>query len=131
MYLLQELLGLGLADAGFAGEALGAHAVDHAEVDRLAQAPLFRGHLVFVEQQPGREGVHVVAVGVGLHQHLLAAEVGEDAQLDLGVVGADQLPALLGQERLADAPAELGADGDVLQVGVDCSTAARWPSPPG
>lgn len=30
---LQELLGFGLADAGFEGEALGAHAVDHPEAE--------------------------------------------------------------------------------------------------
>ena len=60
--------------------------------------------------------MHVITGAVGLHQHRLAREVGQDAQLDLGVVGADQRPALLGQEGLADPAAERGSDRNVLQV---------------
>ena len=44
--------------------------------------------------------------------------MGEDAQLDLAVVGAKQLPTLLGQEGLADLTAVGRADGDVLEVGI-------------
>ena len=69
--------------------------------------------------------MHVVTAVVGLHQHRLAGEVGEDAQLDLGVVGAEQQPALLGQEGLADAAGELRAHRDVLQVGVAAAQPAR------
>ena len=60
----------------------------------------------------------IIPLVEGLDQHLFTREVGEDAQLDLGIVGADQLPAFLGQEGLADAPTELGADRNVLEVGV-------------
>ena len=62
--------------------------------------------------------MHIVAVVVGLHQHLFTGEVGEDAQFDLGVVGTEQQPALLGQEGFADPAGELCADRDVLQVGI-------------
>ena len=52
--------------------------------------------------------------------------VGEDPQLDLRVVGGQQLPArLAGDERRADFAAFLGADGDVLQVRVAGAEPAR------
>jgi hypothetical protein len=44
--------------------------------------------------------------------------VGQDAQLDLRVVGADELVTGLGDEARADLAAELGADRDVLKVRV-------------
>ena len=68
----QELLGFPLADAGLPGEALGAHAVDHTEVDRLAQASLVAVHLVFVEQQPCCQRMYIVSCSVGLLQHFLS-----------------------------------------------------------
>ena len=65
----------------------------------------------------------------GAHVHVLAArkastssgspdEVGEDAKLDLRVVGADDDVTRRRDEGRADRPAELGADGDVLEVRV-------------
>ena len=48
----------------------------------------------------------------------MSAMCGQDAQLDLRVVGRDQEVAVLGHEGLADLAALLGADRDVLQVGV-------------
>ena len=52
-------------------------------------------------------------------------DVREHAQLDLAVVGRDQLRALLGDEGGADLAAFLGADRDVLQVGLGRGEAAR------
>ena len=43
-------------------------------------------------------------------------DVRQDAQLDLAVVGGDELLAGRGDERRADLAPFLGADGDVLQV---------------
>ena len=45
----QELLGLGLGEPRLPRQPLGAHAVDHAEVDRLAQPPLLAAHLLLVQ----------------------------------------------------------------------------------
>ena len=70
------------------------------------------------EDLAGGHGVDVEAVAEGLLQRLDVGDMGEQAQLDLGVVGAQQHMALLGDEGLADAPALLGPDRDVLQVGV-------------
>ena len=65
--------------------------------------------------QPGVEGVQ---------QRVVAAQVGHDAQLDLGVVGAGNHAACGGHKGLAHAAAFGGADGDVLQVGVVAGQAA-------
>ena len=54
----------------------------------------------------------------------VAGEVGEQAQLDLRVVGDQEGPAGCGDEGGADLAAELGADGDVLEVGVGGGEAA-------
>ncbi len=54
----------------------------------------------------------------GLLQLRDVAYVGQEPQLDLRVVGADQHMARLGDEGLADLAAFLGADRDVLQVGI-------------
>ena len=54
----------------------------------------------------------------GLSERVDAGDVGEDAQLDLRIVGGEQHVAGRGDEGAADAPAFLGADRDVLQVGV-------------
>ena len=43
----------------------------------------------------------------------------------MGVVGAEQCPALLGKERLADAAAVFRANGNVLQIGVAAAQTAR------
>ena len=47
-----------------------------------------------------------------------AGDVGEDAKLDLRIVGGQQHVTRSGDEGAADAAALLGADRDVLQVGV-------------
>ena len=55
---------------------------------------------------------------------VVAREVRQHAQLDLRVVGRDQHVAGLGDERAADLAPELGADRDVLQVGIAAAQAA-------
>ena len=49
---------------------------------------------------------------------LVAGDMGEDAQLDLAVVGIHQHAAGPRHKVSAELAAQLGADGDVLQVGV-------------
>ena len=60
----------------------------------------------------------VQALGEGGLQLGDVAHVGQQPQLDLAVVGADQDISRLGHEGLADLAALLGPNGDVLQVGV-------------
>ena len=61
----------------------------------------------------------VLAGAVGVQQQRVLGEVREQAQLNLRVVGGHQQVAGRGDERGADLAADRGADGDVLQVGVD------------
>ena len=99
------------------GQPVGGEPVDDPVVDhlglraragvRLAAEDLLRGG-----------GVHVLAAAEDLLEHLLARDVGQQPQLDLRVVGGDQPVALLGHEAGADLAAALGADRDVLEVGV-------------
>ena len=76
------------------------------------------------------DGVDVEAVREGALQLRDVADVGQQPQLDLAVVGADQHVARLGDEGLADLAALLGAHRDVLQVGIVGREPARWWSRP-
>ena len=61
--------------------------------------------------------MHVGPRREGLDQAGVAREVGDDPQLDLVVVGHQELPALGGHERPAEPPPRLGAHRDVVEVG--------------
>jgi hypothetical protein len=68
--------------------------------------------------------VDVLAGAVGVQQQRVLREVREQAQLNLRVVRRHQQVARRGDERGANLAAERGADGDVLQVGVDAGEPA-------
>ena len=53
----------------------------------------------------------------GLDQPRVLGQVGEEAQLDLRVVGHQQLAALGGDEGPPELPAPRRPQGDVLEVG--------------
>ena len=95
-------------------------AVHDAEVHRLGAAAQLRGHLVNsdTEHARGGLGMEVLALVEGTHQMLVAREVRQQPQLDLRVVDGHKDRALLHRERLFDRMAQLGASGDVLQVGI-------------
>ena len=121
-------------DAGPRRQAEVAHPVGEAEVHHLRHRPIVRRDVRrLLVQHPRRRGaVDVLAGGEGLLEVLVARDVGEDPQLDLGVVGGEQGQVRrAGDERAPDAPAELGPDRDVLEVRVDRATAARSTPPPG
>ena len=62
--------------------------------------------------------MNVEIVGKGFFQLRNIGDMGQQPQLDLAVIGADQLVALGGDEGLADAAAFLGAHRNVLQIGI-------------
>ena len=95
--------------------------VDDAEIDRLGD-PAHRfvdGRLVDVEDPRCHGLVNVEVVREGPAQGRIVGIMREDPQLDLRIIGRQELPAGLARdERLADLAAVLGAHRDILQVGV-------------
>ena len=109
-----------LRDVKAVGHAVGGEPVDDPVVDHLrlrahAGVDLVGGH---VEHAHGGRGVHVLAAAEDLLEHILAGDLGQQPQLDLRVVGADQQVAGLGDEAGADLAPERRPDRDVLQVRV-------------
>ena len=67
----------------------------------------------------------VETFGEGLLQLRNVCNMGEHAQLDLRIVGRDQLHAVVGDEGGADFATFLGADRDVLQIRIGRGEASR------
>ena len=108
------------------GQAEGRDAVHDAEVGRLGHAALFPRDFGNgdAEDFGGRGGMHVLSVAEGLRQVGVAAQMGHDSQLYLGVIGRyDNSVRGARHEGLADFLAAFRADGDVLQVGVGAGQA--------
>ena len=61
----------------------------------------------------------------GVLQRVDVGDMGEEAELDLAIVRADQDIAVLRDEGFADLAAFLGADRDILQVRVGRGEPAR------
>ena len=100
-------------------EAVGLHAVREPVVDDLGEPALevVDLRLVDAEHLRGGDRVDVGASGERVDQTGVLREMGEDAQLDLGVVGGHEAAALVGDERLAHLTPLGGTDGNVLEVG--------------
>ena len=63
-----------------------------------------------------RDGVDILGSLICLDQTLIAGHVGEDAQLDLGVVGIQEQESVPRHKDLPDLPSKLHADRNVLEV---------------
>ena len=122
---LDEALRLLLGDAQVGREGKGPLAVQQAEVHSLGLAAVIRRDLIHGQAHDlgGRAAVDVLARLEGGQQHRVLGQGRGHPQLDLAVVRIQQHPAGLGHEGAADGPALLGADGDVLQVGIAGSQA--------
>ena len=70
------------------------------------------------EHLAGGDRVDVLAIEEGLAQGFHLRDVGGQAQLDLAVIDRQQAVAVLGHEGAADLASLLGADRDVLQIGI-------------
>ena len=100
-------------------EAVGLHAVGQAVGDHLRLRPLLERSTVAGSTPNTRArwrcGCRRRCVNASIRPGVLG-EVGDAAQLDLVVVGDEQLAARRGDERLAEQPALLAAHRDVVQV---------------
>ena len=112
--------GLLARDAELVGEPERRDAVDDAEIDRLGAAAHLARHALHrhAEHFRGGHGVNVEAVAEGFPQRLDVGDLGQQPQLDLRIVGGDELVAGRRDEGAADLAAFLGADRDVLQIGL-------------
>ena len=60
----------------------------------------------------------ILTVSEGVLHRLIAGNMGHQTQLDLGVVRIHQNTALRRNEHPADLTAEVGAGGNILQIGL-------------
>ena len=77
------------------------------------------------EHACGGLGVEILPASECRDEPFVSRKVREETQLDLRVVGAQEHAVFRCDERRADAAPELGAHGDVLQVGVRARQPAR------
>jgi len=113
-------------DAELVGEPKCRDAVDDAEIDRLG-APAHLARHAFhrnAEHFGSGHGVNVEAVAERLLQGLDICDLGQQPQLDLRIVGGDELHSRRRYKRAPDLAALLGADRDILQVGLGGREAA-------
>src|SRR5450756_102592 len=122
---VDERLGLLHRDVDLFRQAEGGEAVHDAEVGGLGVFALALGDLFRRDPGDGRRGdaVDVLAAVIGVEQRRLLREQRHEAQLDLRVVGNYEPAAVLGHETGADLGAQVGAHGDVLQVGIGAGEA--------
>ena len=123
---INEVAAFLAAEARLLGNAVGAQAVDDAEVEDFGDAALFGVDLVHggSEHLAGGGGVNVLAPAEGVQQGSVLGQVGQHAQFDLGVVGRQETAAGVGDESPPHLPAQFGADGYVLQVGFAAADAS-------
>ena len=116
---VDHLTRLGHGDIERLGQAVCLLAVHDAEVHRLGAAAQLWGDLVHGDAENARRrlGVEVLALVEGAHQVFVAREVRQQPELDLRVVDRHEHRPLLDREGALDRMAQLGAGGDVLQVG--------------
>ena len=101
-----------------AAQTVGTHAVDNPEIDRLGLTPLVCADRFSPEQFGRRPGVHVLAAAKRFDQDRVAAQVGQQPQLDLRVVGRHQQVARRRHKGGPDAAALFAPNRDVLQIRV-------------
>ena len=121
-------LGLGAGNMQVLGQGMLPHAVHDAEVDGLGLlAKLHRDVvLVYAEDAGGGVGMDIEARDESVPHGGVSRDIRQEAQLDLGVVGVDEDTVFGGgNEELAKLTAQLGADGDVLEVGLGGGETAR------
>src|SRR5213075_1840417 len=118
--LFDERLRFFQGDAQLSRQRQRALAVNRREVDRLGPPAHLAGDLLFghPENHRRRLAMDVATALKRRDERRVFREMRKEPQLDLGVVSREQHPSWRRDEGAADSPAPLGADGDVLQVGV-------------
>src|SRR5207247_2815845 len=112
--LLDESLRVILGEAELSGESERPLPVDRGEVDRLGAGSHVRGDLVLrhVEDDRRRLAMNVPALLEGFDERRVAREMGQEAQLDLGIVGREEHGAGRSDEGATNGLAAAGTAGD-------------------
>src|SRR5439155_1537216 len=122
-----KALGFVQGDAELAGEGEGSLPVNRGEVDGLGARPDLGGDLLLGHAEDERRGlsVNIPAPLERLHERRVAGEMGEQPQLDLGVVGGEQHRTGRSDERASNIFAARRANGDIRAVRVRGREPAR------
>ena len=117
---LYKLLRFGQGELSGTREAKRGHAVDQAEVDGLGMTTHILGDLIQWNTIDGGSGggVNVLPGAEGGQHGLIFRHVCNDTQFDLGVIDREQDGAFRSDEAIANAATFLGADGNVLEIGI-------------
>ena len=117
---LHILLGLPPAHADVLGQGEIGDTIDDPEIHRLGPAAHLMAHLLRRDPKDlgGGGGVDVRPAEEGLLHGLVIGDVGQQPQLDLGVVGVHQHMARGRYEHIPQLGAQLGAHRDVLEIGL-------------
>ena len=109
-------LGLRHGDADVLAERKGGDAVYDSEIHRLGAAAHLRCHVRrgHMEHLGRRGGVDIAAGAKGRPHSLVPGDMGQEPQLDLGVVRVHQDAALVRHEHSANFAAQVRAGGDIL-----------------
>ena len=113
---LDKLAGQAIAHPQLLGQAEGAHAVNNPEINHLGLPAHIRAHQFRMDAEHHRRGlpVDVDAVLEGLEENGVLGEMGQNAQFHLGIIGAEKHLASLRHKGLANLPAQLPPNRDVL-----------------
>ena len=108
-------------DVQLLGKSEGADAIDYSEIDRLSVAALLGSDFIELEVVDFgcRCAMDVEVIAECFGHMLILGKSGDDAQFDLGIVGSkDAVVVVASNEGAPYFATPLGADGDVLQIGV-------------
>src|SRR5690606_19893277 len=118
--LINKSFGLRDRKLGPLRKTVARNAVDDPEVHRLSRLTLLAGDIML--STPKDLGccfcMDVSTRSKSLDEPVILRNMGENSQLNLGVIRFDQTPTLLREEKAADLPPLLGPNGNVLQIGV-------------
>ena len=117
--LVHILLGLLDRYADVLGQREGRDAIHNAEIHRFGRAAHGGGDLLGPDTKDlgGGDGVDVGSALKAVDHSRIAGHMGQEPQLDLGIIRIHQHTAGRGREHLAQLGPQLGADGNVLKVG--------------
>ncbi len=118
---VDEFFGFALLNAKLLRQAERRKPVHDTEVHRLGAAAVFsvNQHRRHAEDLRRGERMDVITAAKSFHQQSVFRKVRQQAQFNLRIIGGEQYMARLSDNRRANFTAQLGANRNILQVGID------------